>query len=117
MSMRSEGCSNMIGSEFLATLADRSRSASAASNVGQLAGQCGKVYARVWQPFLQLDISLTRRHSGTRLGLVLVKRMAQLHGGHVGVESSPGQGSHFCLALPWRAPETVQVWVQAGEGA
>ncbi len=67
---------------------------------------------KLFRPFSQLDSSLTRRHSGTGLGLVLVKRMAELHGGHVGVESSPGQGSRFWISLPWRAAGSVQ----AGEG-
>jgi signal transduction histidine kinase len=57
--------------------------------------------SKLFQPFTQLDSSLTRRHSGTGLGLVLVKRIAELHGGHVGVESAPGQGSRFHISLPW----------------
>lgn len=67
---------------------------------------------KLFRPFSQLDSSLTRRHAGTGLGLALVKRMAELHGGHVGVESSPGQGSRFCISLPRRAAGGVQ----AGEG-
>ena len=71
---------------------------------------------KLFRPFSQLDSSLTRRHSGTGLGLALVKRMAELHGGHVGVESSPGQGSRFCISLPWRAPETVQATCRQARG-
>lgn len=63
---------------------------------------------KLFRPFSQLDSSPTRRHSGTGLGLMLVKRMAELHGGHVRVEGSPGQGSRFCISLPWRAAESVQ---------
>ncbi len=57
---------------------------------------------RLFQPFTQLDASLTRRHSGTGLGLVLAKRLAELHGGQASVESTPGEGSRFVITLPWR---------------
>jgi PAS domain S-box-containing protein len=57
--------------------------------------------ARLFQPFTQLDSSLTRQHAGTGLGLVLVRRMAELHGGTVQVESTPGAGSRFTITLPW----------------
>jgi signal transduction histidine kinase len=56
--------------------------------------------ARLFQPFTQLDSSLARRYSGTGLGLVLVKRLAELHGGRAGVESTPGEGSRFVVTLP-----------------
>lgn len=55
----------------------------------------------LFQPFTQLDTSLSRRFSGTGLGLALVKRMAELHGGEVGVESTVGVGSTFTLTIPW----------------
>ncbi|MFN8501734.1 PAS domain S-box protein [Kouleothrix sp.] len=59
---------------------------------------------RLFQPFSQLDSSLSRQHEGTGLGLVLVRRLAELHGGTVTVESTPGQGSCFRLILPYRPP-------------
>jgi signal transduction histidine kinase len=55
---------------------------------------------KLFRPFVQLDSSLTRRHAGTGLGLVLVKRMAELHGGAVAVASTPGKGSQFMITLP-----------------
>jgi signal transduction histidine kinase len=48
---------------------------------------------RLFQPFVQLDSSLSRQYSGTGLGLSLVKRLAELHGGSVSVESQVGKGS------------------------
>lgn len=60
---------------------------------------------RLFQPFVQLDSQLTRRHDGSGLGLALVYRMAELHGGGVNVESEPGQGTRFTVSLPWREPE------------
>jgi PAS domain S-box-containing protein len=57
---------------------------------------------RLFQPFTQLDSGLSRQHEGTGLGLALVRRLADLLGGSIGVESNgPGQGSRFRLALPW----------------
>ena len=56
---------------------------------------------RLFQPFVQLDSSLSRESSGTGLGLALVAEMARLHGGSVSVSSQPGQGSQFTIILPW----------------
>ncbi|MCW8889726.1 MAG: ATP-binding protein [Sedimenticola sp.] len=55
----------------------------------------------LFEPFVQLDNESTRRYSGTGLGLTLVKRMTQLHGGDVRVESQEGKGSRFTVSLPW----------------
>jgi signal transduction histidine kinase/CheY-like chemotaxis protein/HAMP domain-containing protein len=57
---------------------------------------------RLFQPFSQIDASLARQYEGTGLGLVMVMRMAALHGGTVAVSSDPGQGSCFTVWLPWR---------------
>jgi len=56
---------------------------------------------RLFQPFVQLDSRLNRQHEGTGLGLALVRRFAELHGGGVTVESELGQGSRFTIALPY----------------
>ena len=61
---------------------------------------------QLFQPFVQLDSSLSRRFAGTGLGLVLVKRMTELQGGSVSVKSKMGQGSRFIISLPWQ-PETA----------
>ena len=55
----------------------------------------------LFQPFVQADGRLNRAYEGTGLGLVLVRRLAELHGGSVGVDSAPGQGSRFWVTLPW----------------
>lgn len=56
--------------------------------------------SRLFQPFVQLDSSLSRHYAGTGLGLLLVKRMVEQHGGQVAVESQLGQGSRFTVSLP-----------------
>ncbi|HTY98551.1 MAG TPA: ATP-binding protein, partial [Rhodocyclaceae bacterium] len=57
---------------------------------------------RLFRAFSQLDSSLARENEGTGLGLALVKRLTQLHGGTVAVDSTPGRGSRFLVWLPWR---------------
>jgi PAS domain S-box-containing protein len=56
---------------------------------------------KLFKPFVQIDSSLSRQYSGTGLGLSLVQRMADLHGGSVEVSSTYGQGSRFTIVLPW----------------
>jgi CheY-like chemotaxis protein len=58
--------------------------------------------AKLFEPFTQVDSSSVRRLAGTGLGLSLVRRLAELHGGTVGVASRPGAGSRFCVWLPYR---------------
>jgi PAS domain S-box-containing protein len=54
----------------------------------------------LFQPFVQIDSALNRHYNGTGLGLALVKRIVELHGGQVLVFSQPGRGSQFTLQLP-----------------
>jgi CheY-like chemotaxis protein/anti-sigma regulatory factor (Ser/Thr protein kinase) len=57
---------------------------------------------RLFQPFVQLDSRLNRQYEGTGLGLALVHKLTDLHGGSVSVESEPGKGSRFTINLPCR---------------
>jgi PAS domain S-box-containing protein len=59
---------------------------------------------KLFHPFTQLDTRLAREHSGSGLGLALVRSLAELHGGRADVESEPGRGSRFRVVLPWRKP-------------
>jgi CheY-like chemotaxis protein/nitrogen-specific signal transduction histidine kinase len=63
--------------------------------------------ARLFQPFVQLDSRLAREYAGTGLGLALVGRMVDLHGGSITVTSKPNIGSRFVIALPWRTPDAL----------
>jgi len=56
---------------------------------------------RLFRPFVQVGGSITRSDGGTGLGLALVYRMTQLHGGWVEVDSTPGKGSLFTVHIPW----------------
>ena len=55
---------------------------------------------RIFEPFCQLDDSLTGRKSGTGLGLTLTRQIVERHGGQIWVESEYGGGSRFIFTLP-----------------
>jgi len=57
---------------------------------------------KLFKEFSQLDCSFTKEHEGTGLGLALTKRLVELHGGLVGVESEIGTGSRFFFAIPMK---------------
>ena len=63
-------------------------------------GMSSESLARLFQPFVQADPGITQQYGGTGLGLTITRRLAQLLGGDVQVESKLGQGSMFTLHLP-----------------
>jgi signal transduction histidine kinase/CheY-like chemotaxis protein len=64
---------------------------------------------RLFQPFVQVDSSLNRQYEGTGLGLALVQKLADLHGGSVAVESEVGKGSRFTVNLACNQNEIAKL--------
>jgi PAS domain S-box-containing protein len=56
---------------------------------------------KLFQSFVQIDSSLSRQYAGTGLGLSLVKRIVEMHGGNVSVQSEADRGSCFTVCLPF----------------
>jgi CheY-like chemotaxis protein len=62
---------------------------------------------RLFSPFTQLDSKLSRQYAGTGLGLTLVMKLVELHGGSVAVESEMGKGSCFTIRIPCKGLDTL----------
>jgi two-component system, OmpR family, sensor histidine kinase SenX3 len=77
------------------TVADRGRGIPAAEQ------------ARIFEPFYRAADVVAAQIQGAGLGLSLVHRIVEAHGGRVAVKSSPGEGSEFTVHLPARRPEPV----------
>ncbi|WP_017302125.1 PAS domain-containing protein [Nodosilinea nodulosa] len=64
--------------------------------------------AKLFQPFVQIDSSLSRQYAGTGLGLALVRKITELHGGTVTVTSQIDQGTRFTVCLPYLTETTPE---------
>jgi signal transduction histidine kinase len=72
-------------------------------------GIAEKDQARIFEEFQQADLSITKHKSGSGLGLAIAKRIIEMHGGRIWVESDVGKGSTFAFTIP------VKVERQVGE--
>jgi signal transduction histidine kinase/CheY-like chemotaxis protein len=72
---------------------------------------------RIWEAFTQVDGSYARKYQGTGLGLTLVRKFVEMHGGRVGLQSRFGEGSVFSFSIPAAARRTGADVAPAPPGA
>jgi signal transduction histidine kinase/CBS domain-containing protein/ActR/RegA family two-component response regulator len=95
-----EGGSISLEASFHKVLNDQERNYLRISVIDTGIGILSKNIHKLFQPFIQIDSALNREYNGTGLGLALVKRIVELHGGKVELTSEIDVGSCFTVNLP-----------------
>ena len=72
---------------------------------------------KIFDSFSQADGSMTRKYGGTELGLAFVKQLVGMMGGHLGLQSRPGEGTTFWFTIPVEASHSVDTSQQKNPGA
>jgi signal transduction histidine kinase/DNA-binding response OmpR family regulator len=80
-------------------------------------GMTGEQQSRLFQAFSQADVSTSRQYGGTGLGLAITRHFCEMLGGRITVESAPGQGSTFTIALPRAGPAAKTTAMTMPQGA
>jgi PAS domain S-box-containing protein len=68
---------------------------------------------RLFRPFVQADLTTSRRHGGSGLGLAIARRIVRLMGGELELDSAPGRGSRFTFRIDLRRAEDVPAAVDS----